>query len=154
MAEISSKDINSIIEKMGEQNREALKEAVAAAVAAAVAESKKPAPLTPQQESELAMKQQHRAEEAGQQLAIIKNKFAKQEICSHERPARDQLLGPKTYCVWVRESDPVGSLGYILCQDCLGRFRPETADKKLDPGAHYSTALFNKLFQECSYTAA
>ena len=125
-----------------------LKELIASAVAAAVEESKKPAPPTPQEISMKQMEQQHREDTAASVLADVENKKAMQRICSHEHTKRE---GGGTHCLWVREEDP-RSPGYILCQKCQARVRPElpVGAKVLDHNAIYDTNLFNRLFQECN----
>jgi hypothetical protein len=46
------------------------------------------------------------------------------------------------------------SPGYIYCQKCEARVRPdEPLMRRLDPNAIFDTALFNKLFQSCGATS-
>lgn len=145
MSELNEKTLLTLIEKMGEQN----KEAIAAAVSAAVQEANKPKPPTEKELAEIKMAQEHRAETGQAEKQRRANKrYAQQNVCTHEHSKRD--LGA-TYCVWVRDNDHLNDPGYIYCQECEGRFRPESEKwRKLDPNAIFNTALFNKLFQDCS----
>lgn len=125
---------------------EQLKDLVSAAVTAAVAEAKKPAPPTEQEISKHQMEQQQRLEMSQSVKDKKANERQMQLACTHEHPKRD---GGHTHCVYIREDDP-RSAGYVLCQECQGRFRPESADaRKLDPNAIFDTSIFNRLFQEC-----
>lgn len=126
-----------------------VKEIVAAAVSAAIAEATKPKPPTPQEQAELQMAQQHRKDTAE---GIIRRKendrYFQEHTCTHEHT---KASGGGTHCVHVRDNDYPGSPGYILCQFCQGRFRPESDEwRKLDPEAIFSTPVFNKLFQDCA----
>ena len=68
--------------------------------------------------------------------------------CSHEH---SKQAGGGTHCVHVHDNDHPGSAGYIICQLCQGRVRPDDPKwRKLDPDAIFDTALFNKLFQDCA----
>jgi hypothetical protein len=118
---------------------------IAAAVTAAVAESKKPAPLTEAQLAEIEQAQQIRFETAQSAKQAEENKRATQARCTHEHPKRE---GSHSHCVWVREENPA-SPGYILCQLCQAKVRPEGVDRQ-DKQSIYNTALFNKLFQDCN----
>jgi hypothetical protein len=128
--------------------KEDLNAIISSAVSAAVSESKKPKPLTEQELADKEMEQQHRADSAQSVIAALKNQKDMQLICSHEHTKRE---GGGTHCLWIREENP-NSPGYILCQKCQGRIRPNVpaGTKILDARAIYNTALFNKLFQDCN----
>lgn len=123
---------------------EMLKDLIATAVTAAVSEAKKPAPPTAKELAQIQQDQENRLANGQSELEKQKNKRAAQLICTHEHSRRD---GGQTHCVHVREENPL-SPGYVLCQKCQGRVRPDSADK-LDHGAIYDTVLFNTLFQSC-----
>lgn len=112
-----------------------------------VSEMRKPSPLTDAQLAQIAQDQEHRKANAQSILDQMEQKTVNQAACTHEHSKRD---GGQTHCVWVQESFPLGSHGYILCQHCSIRIRPESASKKLDPGAAYNTPLYNRLWQECA----
>lgn len=120
---------------------------LAAIVAAAVRAAREPDPPTAQALAEEALAQQERKDTAASVMLERARKQAERLVCSHEHPKRE---GGSSHCVWVKESDPLGSLGYIYCMLCEGRFRPESFPQKLDPDAIYSTSTFNKLFQDCA----
>src|SRR5689334_8922834 len=77
-----------------------------------------PKPLSPSQQAEVQMAQQHRADTAATVLAEKENLKASQKICTHEHSKRE---GGGTHCTWVRDNDLPWSAGYILCQKCRGR---------------------------------
>lgn len=57
--------------------------------------------------------------------------------------------------VWVRDNDVPQSPGYVYCQRCEGRFRPdEPIMRKVDPNATFDTEKFNRLLQSCIATGA
>lgn len=126
-----------------------MKEIVAAAVSAAIAETHKPKPPTQQEQAEMEMAQKHRKETAEDILRKKANdRHFQEHVCTHEHT---KAAGGGTHCVHVRDNDHPGSPGYILCQFCTGRFRPESdLFRKLDPDAIFSTQVFNKLFQDCA----
>jgi hypothetical protein len=126
-----------------------VKEIVAAAVTAAVMESNKPKPPSPQEVAEIEQAQQHRKDTAANYLQQKANDRNFQEnICSHEHT---KAAGGGTHCVHVRDNDHPGDAGYILCQLCQGRVRPDSEKwRKLDPTAIFDTFKFNKLFQDCA----
>ena len=127
-----------------------LQKIISGAFAAAIREARNPTPT----ESEIAaveQAQQYRKEQSQQVRAALAQKKSFQQVCSHEHSRRE---GGGTHCVWVHDNDIPGSSGYIYCQRCEGRIRPESEQmRKLDPQATFSTALFNKLFQDCSESA-
>lgn len=121
---------------------------IAAAVGAAIAESRKPVPPTAQEVAAREMAQQHRVDAAQDVMNTATNKKNFQHICVHAHSTRE---GGGTHCVWVKEEDPT-SPGYIYCQRCEGKIRPEGGyqdTKRADRTAIYDTPLFNKLFQDC-----
>jgi hypothetical protein len=130
---------------------EMLQTLISTAVTAAVAEAKKPAPPTERQIAEAEQDQENRRANAESVKAKKDQEKIEQLACTHEHPKRE---GGHTHCVLVREENPA-SPGYIMCQKCQGRVRPEREslrDKKgeyLDREAIYDTNLFNKLFQDC-----
>src|SRR5271156_368553 len=124
---------------------EDLKAMIAGAVTAAIEASKKP-----YTDPMLVKHQQEQRERiAGYEIEKIKNRRQNQLNCTHEHSKRE---GGGTQAVWVREEDP-RSPGFILCQECQGRFRPHVYDEdglpcQRDRGAIYDTNIFNKLFQD------
>lgn len=94
---------------------------------------------------------QDRQAVAQSKLAEERNRREIQEkICKHEHA---RSAGGGTHCVYVRDNDVPQSPGYILCQKCGGRFRPdELLMRKLDPKAIFNTAVFNQLMQDCMQT--
>lgn len=126
-----------------------LADIVGAAVTAAVQEVSKPKPPTAQEIAEIHQAQEHRrdtAENYKQQKANQRN--FQEHICSHEHT---KAAGGGTHCVFVRDNDHPGDAGFILCQNCQGRVRPESEKwRVLDPTAIFDTAEFNKLFQDCA----
>ena len=126
-----------------------VKEIVAAAVAAAIAEANKPKPKTEQELAELEQAQQHRKDTADNYKQMRANRrWFQENSCTHEHK---KAAGGGTHCVHVRDSDHQDSPGYIYCQNCEGRFRPDTPKwRKLDPEAIFDTAKFNFLFQQCA----
>lgn len=130
-----------------------LKELVAMAVATAIAESKKPAPMTLLQESELAQSQAQRKEMADSVKDGKKNaRYMQERICTHEHL---KSAGGGTHSVFIRDNDVPQSPGYIYCQKCSGRFRPdEPLMRRLDPDAIFNTEVFNRLLQDCMQTGA
>lgn len=130
-----------------------LKEIVSSAVAAAVEESRKPLPLTPGQQAEVAMAQENRADIGRQKKEENENKLWFQtNACTHEH---SRQAGGGTHAVFVRDNDIPDSPGYIYCQKCEARFRPdEPRMKKLDPKAIFNTQKFNELLQSCVTSGA
>lgn len=101
--------------------------------------------------AEFEQAQQSRAEIGASKLAEERNQRQIQtHICKHEHA---RAAGGGTHCVYVRDNDVLQSPGYILCQKCTGRFRPdEPLMRKLDPKAIFDTDVFNRLMQECLTT--
>lgn len=126
-----------------------MKEIVAAAVAAAIAESNKPKPPSERELAELKQAQEQRRETAeGVKQKKANDRHFQENICTHEHT---KAAGGGTHAVHVRDNDHPGSPGFILCQNCQGRFRPDTElFRKLDPDAIFDTPRFNKLFQDCA----
>src|SRR5215471_10842149 len=125
--------------------------ATAAAVAVA-AEMRKPAPPTPQEQADLEAKQAERratAESIKQQKA--NERHIQEHVCTHKHTG--QMGG--THCVYVRDNDVPTSPGFVLCQKCLARFRPdEPIMRRLDPTALFDTAKWNTLMQDCQMNGA
>jgi hypothetical protein len=129
-------------------NLEDMKELIASAVTAAVAAANAPKPLTDKEIKQIELDNQMRAENAAGVLAAAENKRNYQKICTHEHPSREHMLG-KSHCVHVKDNDYPYDPGYIYCQKCEARVRPESERwRKLDPTAHFDTALFNRLYQD------
>lgn len=129
-------------------SQEALQGIIAAAVTAAVQEVNKPKPLDAQQIAEIEQAQTMRKETAESVLQKKANEKFVQSQCTHEH---SKQAGGGTHCVYVRDNDHPADAGFIICQFCQIRVRPESEKwRKLDPDATFDTALFNKLFQDCA----
>ena len=126
-----------------------LRDLVVSAVHAAVTAANAPPPPTKQELAEIQMAQELRESTAKDILKKKANdRWFQEHGCSHEH---SKQAGGGTHCVHVQDNDYPGSAGYIMCQLCQGRVRPDDPKwKKLDPDAIFNTALFNKLFQECA----
>jgi len=75
-----------------------------------------------------------------------------QESCTHHHKAND---GGATHATFVYDNGVVGSPGYIYCQRCEARIRPdEPLMRKLDPDALFDTNKFNTLMQACNVNGA
>lgn len=126
-----------------------LADIVGAAVTAAVQEVNRPKPPTVQEMAQIQQAQEHRRDTADnykQQKANERN--FQEHICSHEHT---KAAGGGTHCVHVLDNDHRGDPGFILCQLCQGRIRPDSEKwRKLDPTAIFDTGEFNKLFQDCA----
>lgn len=128
---------------------EDLKQVIAAAVAAAIAETNKPKPKSAQELAEIEQAQQHRKDTADSvKQKKESDRFFQEKSCTHEHK---KSAGGGTHCVHVMDSDHPDSPGFIYCQFCHGRFRPDIPKwRKLDPEAIFDTAKFNFLFQQCA----
>lgn len=115
---------------------------------AVVQEANKPKPPTPQEVAEIQQAQEMRRETADSvKLRKANEKFI-QSQCTHEH---SKQAGGGTHAVYVRDNDHPADAGYILCQFCQIRVRPDSEKwRQLDPDATFDTALFNKLFQDCA----
>jgi len=122
---------------------------VDAAVTAAMREANKPKPKSEQELAEIEQAQQHRRETAEQYKAQQANKrWVQENACTHEHK---KSAGGGTHCVHVLDNDYPGDPGFIYCQNCEARVRPDTPKwRKLDPNAIFDTAKFNALFQSCA----
>jgi|SRR5882672_11641327 len=129
--------------------KEDIRQLVDSAVTAAIRAAREPDPPTKQQLAEIEMAQQMRKDTAqGINQKKANDRWFQEHGCSHEH---SKQAGGGTHCVHVRDNDHLDSAGYIMCQLCQGRVRPDDAKwKKLDPEAIFNTALFNKLFQDCA----
>lgn len=136
---------------MGDINltKQDLTDLVAAAVTAAMAAANAPKPLSKKELDEIKQAQEMRKDTAASLLEGKKRaRWFQESGCSHEH---SKQAGGGTHCVHVKDSDHPDSAGFILCQNCQGRFRPDDPKwRKLDPDAIFSTGVFNKLFQECA----
>src|SRR5215469_16624697 len=132
--------------------REIITSVATAAAVAAAAEMRKPAPPTPQEQAALQAKQEERratAEGIKQQKA--NERWFQEKGCKHKHS------GPMggTHCVYVRDNDVPTSVGFVLCQLCQGRFRPdEPVMRRLDPTAIFSNDKFNELMMDCQQNGA
>lgn len=123
--------------------------AVTTAVTSAIEAMNKPKPKTAQELAEIEQAQAHRREtaESNKQARANKRWYA-EHGCTHEH---SRQAGGGTHCVHVLDNDHPGDPGFIYCQNCEGRFRPDTPKwRKLDPDAIFDTAKFNLLFQSCA----
>jgi hypothetical protein len=129
--------------------KEDLRDLVVSAVSAAVSAANAPPPPTKAELAEIQMAQELRESTAKDILKKKANdRWFQEHGCSHEH---SKQAGGGTHCVHVRDNDYLDSAGYIMCQLCQGRVRPEDPKwVKLDPEAIFNTALFNKLFQDCA----
>ena len=130
-----------------------LQQIIAGTVAATVAEMRKPAPKTEQELSAIQQAQEQRKATAdGIKQQKANERWMQEHGCKHEHP---KSAGGGTHCVWVRDNDIPTSQGFILCQACQGRFRPDEATmRRLDPTAIFDTAKFNSLMADCVQTGA
>ena len=126
---------------------------VVAAVTAMATELRKP-PLPTQQEiANLETAQAERkATAAGIAEKNANKRWMQESCCVHEH---QKSAGGGTHCVWVQDNGIVGSPGYVYCQKCEGRFRPdEPLMRRLDPQAIFDTVKFNQLMAQCITTGA
>lgn len=126
-----------------------VKDIVAAAVKAAIEEVNKPKPKSESELAEIAQSQQLRKDTAESVKRKKANaRWMQEHGCTHEH---SKQAGGGTHCVHVLDNDHPGDPGFIYCQNCEGRFRPDTPKwHKLDPDAIFDTAKFNELFQSCA----
>lgn len=121
--------------------------------AAIVAEQRKPEPPTTRELANLEQAEEERranAEAVKQKKA--NERWDQEHGCTHEHPKNH---GGGSHCVYVRDNDVPLSPGFVLCQKCQGRFRPdEPIMRKLDPSAIFDTAKFNRLLSDCMTTGA
>lgn len=133
--------------------RELITTSVTAAVVAMATELRKPPLPTAQEQADLKQRQEERritGEGVKQQKE--NERWIQLNGCTHEH---QRSAGGGTHCVWVQDNGIAGSPGYVLCQKCQGRFRPdEPLMRKLDPNAIFDTAKFNQLMNECVTTGA
>ncbi len=131
---------------------EQLTQIIAATVAATVAEMRKPEPPTPQELANLRQAQEERKATADSvKEQKDRERWFQEHGCAHEHTG--PLRG--THCVYVKDNDVVTSPGFVFCQKCQGRVRPDEPQmKKLDPGAIFDTALFNNLLAVCMQNGA
>lgn len=129
--------------------KEDVKDIVAAAVTAAVQEANKPKPLSAAEIAEIEQAQEMRKDTAQNVIQKkINDRWFQEHGCTHEH---SKQAGGGTHAVYVRDNDHPADPGYIHCQLCQGRFRPDSEKwRKLDPDAIFDTAIFNKLFQDCA----
>jgi hypothetical protein len=115
---------------------------------AVIQETNKPKPPSNAEIAEIQQAQQMRRETADSVKLRKENEKFLQSQCTHEH---SKQAGGGTHAVYVRDNDHPADAGFILCQFCQIRVRPESDKwRKLDPDATFDTALFNKLFQDCA----
>lgn len=97
------------------------------------------------QAREMRAKNEERKINGGNMLAEIEAKRALQKICTHEHRNGD------THAVFIQEKT---GPGYFICQKNQCKIRPEPRpaddDPRLDRGAIYDNAQFNRLFQKAT----
>lgn len=130
---------------------EDLRNLISSAVTAAVGEMRKPTPPDEKELADLKQKQEERLATAQSVKEKNENKrFIQEKVCTHEHLAS---AGGGTHCVFVHDNGVPLSPGYVYCQKCEGRVRPdEPLMRKLDPNAIFDSFLFNKLLQSCIQT--
>src|SRR5215469_2326387 len=123
---------------------------VVPAVTAMAQEMRKPSEPTPQEQANLAQAQEERranAESVKQKNA--NRRWMQEHGCTHFHKPND--AGGGTHCTFVYDNGIAGSPGFIYCQKCEARIRPdEPLMRRLDPEALFSTAKFNELIQTCA----
>src|SRR5215467_3531423 len=126
---------------------------VTAEVVAMAKEMRKPPEPTSQELADLEQRQAERKATAdGIKQQKANERWMQEHGCTHEHK---KSAGGGTHCVWVRDNDIPTSPGFVLCQLCLGRFRPdEPLMRRLDPTAFFDTQQFNLLMQDCVQTGA
>ena len=130
-----------------EQISPEIKEFAAAFASAIVSELRKPEPPTEQQQAQMKAAQEERLATS---RAILEKK--RNDRWFQEKGCKHSHSGPfgGTHAVYVRDNDVPESPGYVICQACQGRFRPdEPKMRRLDPDAIFNTDTFNKLLQDC-----
>ncbi len=125
--------------------------AVSSAVKAAVEEMRKPTPPDEKEREATRIAQEERLATARSVKERNENKrFIQEKVCTHEHLAS---AGGGTHCVFVHDNGVPLSPGYVYCQKCEGRVRPdEPLMRKLDPNAIFDSGLFNRLLQSCIQT--
>jgi hypothetical protein len=118
-----------------------------------VNEIRKPAPPTDQELAEIETAQAERLANANSVKEKMARKRQNQAVCTHRHNRKD---GGASHVVLVHDNDyPGQSAGYVYCQACEVRVRPDTPLwRKLDPGAVFDDKLFVELVQDCSLTGA
>ena len=115
----------------------------------AIDASHRPPPPTPQELASIAQQQAERKANSEAYLQAQANKAYSQQVCSHMH-SQHAGGGGGTHMVHVHDNDYPNTPGYLLCQKCQVRIRPETPlFRKLDPQATFDTEKFNWYFQVC-----
>jgi hypothetical protein len=124
------------------------KEDLASFAAAIVNEMRKPTPPDEKELEAIRVAQEERRATAQSVIEKKKNeRYVQEFVCTHEHLTS---AGGGSHCVLVHDNGVLGSPGYVLCQKCQGRVRPdEPLMRRLDPEAIFSTQLFNRLLQGC-----
>jgi hypothetical protein len=127
--------------------------AVNSAVTTAVTEMRKPEPPSEKELAALKQQQDERLQAAeGVKQKNENRRFIQEKVCTHAHALRE---GGGTHATYVHDNDVPLSPGYIYCQKCEGRIRPdEPIMRKLDPQAIFDSNLFNRLMQDCVHPAA
>jgi hypothetical protein len=102
-----------------------------------------------QRKAQVAAQQEERKANGEAHLQSLRNRQYHQQACSHMHSQLPGGLGGGTRMVHIHDNDYPGSSGYLYCQKCEVRIRPETGElwHKLDPGATFSTEKFNWYYQ-------
>ncbi len=131
-----------------EQLSNLINTAVSSAVKTTVEELRKPTPPDEKELEAIRVAQEERRATAQSVIEKKKNeRYVQEFVCTHEHLAS---AGGGSHCVLVHDNGVLGSPGYVLCQKCQGRVRPdEPLMRKLDPEAIFNTQLFNRLIQGC-----
>lgn len=120
--------------------------AVASAVTTALSEARKPTPPTEQELAAIEQAQQERLAMAESVKRQNENKrYIQEKVCTHAHALRE---GGGTHATFVRDNDVPLSPGYIYCQKCEARIRPdEPIMRKLDPNAIFDTFCLTKFYK-------
>jgi len=115
-----------------------------ARVTAAIRTVHEPKPPTKAELAEIELAQQMRKETAkGINQKKTNDRWFQEHGCSHEH---SKQAGGGTHCVHVRDNDHLDSAGYIMCQLCQGRFRPEDPKwKKIGPRSYFQHRYFQQV---------
>lgn len=134
-----------------EQLSDLINMAVSAAVKTTVEEMRKPTPPDEKEQEAIRVAQEERRATAQSVIEKNENKrFIQEKVCTHEHLAS---AGGGTHCVYVHDNGVPLSPGYVYCQKCEGRIRPdEPIMRKLDPQAIFDSYLYNRLLQGCIQT--
>lgn len=125
------------------------KQDLAELIASAVAAGKAPNSVEQKKldREQLQIEEDQRMRESVSASLLQEDKNKKWERLNHSH----EHSNGQSRCTFV--SDTLG--GYIICLECQAKIRPEIAiAQRLDHGAIYDNALYNKLFQKLPSNAA